>query len=397
MPLFEYTALSTRGERVAGVLTGASEQAVLSELEARRLVPVSIQGRPERRPLLRRGISSRQMATTYGQLADLLRAGVPLLRSLKLLGNRRSQPRLAAVFRDLSEAVSQGEELAEAMTAHPETFPRVHVAMVRAGEKGGFLEGVMARLSQFVMRQAELRSKIVGSMVYPMFLVGFGLMVLIAIFAFFVPMFRPMFDEMPRLPMVTQIVLGGSSIVTAYGPITAIVLGIVIFATWRLSRRPRVKRKMAEIVTRSPIVGPLIRALAAARFCRMLGTMLSNGIAMLTAMQIAKEAAGNMLMEEAIDEAAEAVRAGEPLAGPLAESRLFEEEVIEMISVGESANNLDEVLVTVAESLEARVDRLLTALIRLIEPLMLIAIALVVLVVAAGLILPMVGGAPAGM
>jgi general secretion pathway protein F len=393
VPQFEYTALSSRGERIAGVLTGASEQAVLSELESKQLVPVAIRTREEKKPLLRRltggGVSKRRLATTYTQLADLLRAGVPLMRSLNLMANRKSQPRLSEVFRQISEAVSQGEELSEAMEAHPDFFPRVHVAMVRAGEKGGFLEQVLSRLGQFVMRQAELRAKVVGNLVYPAVLTVIGTGMLVLVFGIFVPMFRPMYDELPQLPTLTNFVLTVSAMVSTYGPITAGVLGAGGFGLWRLSKRPAAQRKMAEIRTRAPIVGPLIRALAAARFCRMLGTMLSNGIPMLTAMQIARDAAGNVLLEDAIGNAAEAVRAGQPLAGPLAESRLFNEEIIEIIAVSESANNLDEVLVTVADSLESEVDRLLGSAIKLIEPTILVLIAGVVVVVAVGLLLPM--------
>ena len=149
------------------------------------------------------------------------------------------------------------------------------------------------------------------------------------------------------------------------------------------------RRKLAEWGTRLPVYGPLTRSLAAARFCRLLGTMLGNGIPMLAAMQISRDAAGNVLMEEAIDNATEAVRAGQPLAGPLSESGLFGDEVIEMISVGESANNLDEVLSNIAGTIESRVDRMLGTAIRLLEPLLLVSIALVVAFVAAGLILPM--------
>jgi general secretion pathway protein F/type IV pilus assembly protein PilC len=156
-----------------------------------------------------------------------------------------------------------------------------------------------------------------------------------------------------------------------------------------MAQRQSVRRRIAEVLTQAPIYGPLVRSMAAARFCRMLGTMLGNGIPMLTAMQIARDAAGNLLMEEAIGRASEAVRAGQPLAGPLAESGLFGDEVIEMISVAESANNLDEVLSTIAGTIDDRVDRMLTTAIRLLEPLLIVAIAIVVAVVAAGLILPM--------
>lgn len=389
MPTFEYTALNAAGQRVAGVLAGASEQAVLTELEARALTPVSIEAQEEARRLWKRRISGRRLAATYLQLSDLLRAGVPLLRGLRLLGHRKSDPTLSAVFRDIAEAVSQGSDLGEAMSRHPGVFPRVHIAMVRAGEKGGFLEQVMKRLGLFVMSQAELRGKIVGNLVYPAMLVVFGSVVLTVIFGVFVPKFRPMYASIPNLPAVSKFVFGVSTLVAGYGPWTLGILVAIAIVLWRITRRPRVRRRIAEVATRLPVYGPLVRALAASRFCRMLGTMLSNGIPMLTAMQIAKDAAGNVLMEDAVSRATEAVRAGQPLAGPLGESGLFGDEVVEMISVGESANNLDEVLTTIAETIETRVDRMLSSAIRLLEPLLLVSIALVVAVVAAGLILPM--------
>lgn len=389
MPLFEYTALNPSGQRVAGVLSGATEQAVLLELESRQLVPVAIAEKGERRALVRRRVSVRRLAATYLQLSDLLRAGVPLLRGLRLLANRRSDPGLGRVFRDIAEAVSQGSDLAAAMGQHPEVFPKVHIAMVRAGEKGGFLEQVMARLGAFVMSQAEMRAKVIGSLVYPVILVVFGTMVVGVIFGVFVPKFRPMYDAIPNLPAVSKLVFAMSTLVASYGVWTLGVLAALAVGLWRLSRRPRVRRRMAEVTTRLPLYGPLVRSLAAARFCRMLGTMLANGIPMLSAMQIARDAAGNVLMEAAVDRATEAVRAGQPLAGPLGESGLFGDDVVEMISVAESANNLDEVLTTIAETIEKRVDRLLSTMIRLVEPLLLVGIALVIAVLAAGLILPM--------
>lgn len=391
MPTFEYMAMDPAGQRVGGILAGASEVAVLAELEARRLTPVSIAPKAEAGGVgaIRRGVSVRKLSTSYIQLADLLRAGVPLLRGLKLLAGRKSQPRLSGVFRELAEAVAEGTDLAEAMSRRPEVFPKVQVAMVRAGEKGGFLEGVLTRLGQFLLAQAELRSKIIGNMVYPAMLVVFGTVVLGVIFGVFVPLFEPMFERIGRLPAITTFVFGVSTLVSAYGPATLVVLAAGTVVGWRLKERPDVQRRIAVFKTGMPVVGPLVRSLAASRFCRMLGTMLSNGIPMLAAMQIARDAAGNVLMEEAIDRATEAVRAGQPLAPPLAESGLFGDDVIEMISVGESANNLDTVLLTIAETIETRVDRLLTAAVRLIEPLMLLVLAGIVVVVAAALVLPM--------
>lgn len=390
MPTFEYTALTTAGERVGGVLAGVSEQAVLGELESRQLVPVSIAEQKERRPVVRRTLPARQMALCYQQIGDLLKAGVPLMRALRLLGNRRSRPQVAATFRELADAVAEGTELAEAMSRRPDVFPRIHVAMVRAGEKGGFLEAVFTRLGEFVGAQADMRSKVVGNLIYPAVLVCFGVAILGAMFGIFLPMFRQLFEPMrDRLPWITKVLFAASDLVRGYALVTIALVVVAVVVVRRISHRPAVARRLAVARTWSPVLGPLVRSLAAARFCRMFGTMMANGIPVLTAMQIAKDAAGNVLMEEAIDGATESVRQGQPLARPLGDSGLFPDDVIEMISVGESANNLDEVLLTIADTTERRVDRLLSNAVRLVEPLLLMAIAGIVVVVALALILPM--------
>lgn len=388
MPSFQYTAISSTGERIVGVLTGGNEQAVLAELESRRLTPVAVAPARERARRAGRNVPPRQLAASYLQLADLLRAGVPLLRSIKLLGSRKSAPALAKVFSELAAAVADGSELAAAMEAKPEIFPRVHIAMVRAGEKGGFLEAVLARLGQFLTAQAELRSKIVGNLIYPCILILAGIVILGIIFGYFIPMFRPMFAKM-ELGVLTRSVLGLSDLISAYGLYLLVPAVIGIVSVWRLCKRPSMQGRLDRIKMRTPVLGPILRTIGVARFCRILGTLLSNAIPMLGAMQIAKDAAGNTIMEQAIDKAADAVRHGQALAPPLAESGLFADDVVEMISVGESANNLDDVLVSIADTLEQRLDRQLAAAVKLIEPALLIMLAIIVGLVAISLILPM--------
>lgn len=389
MPTFEYTALDVAGRRTAGVLAGPSEQAVLAELESRQLTPVAILPQQEAR-VRRRGVSARRLGTSYIQLSELLHAGVPLLRSLRVLANRKSEKKLSPVFRELGEAVSEGEDFAAAMSRRRDVFPQVHVAMVRAGEKGGFLEAVLSRLGQMVIAQAELRGKIIGNMVYPAILAGFGTIVLGVIFGVFIPKFRPMFDRIQGgLPTVTKFVFGVSSLVGKYGLITLAIVVVLGFVIAQAAARPGVGRVLTRWKTFMPVVGPLVRSLAAARFCRMLGTMLANGVPMLTAMHISREAAGNSILEEAISTAAEAVKSGQTLAPPLAASGLFDADVIEMIAVAESANNLDSVLLKIAETVEGRVDRLLATAVKLLEPLLLLVMAGAVVLVAAALILPM--------
>ena len=369
-------------------MAGASEQAVLAELESRRLTPMSLHAEPETEAS-GGGIPVRQLAGAYTQMADLLRAGVPLLRGLKLLAGRKSKPRLSAVFRELAERVSAGDDLAKSMGDQPMAFPPVHVAMVKAGEKGGFLEAVLARLGTMVLAQAEMRSNVLGSITYPALLAFMGTAIVGVIFIVFVPQFRSMLNPEMKLPLVSILVFGASDFLAKAWPVVVAVVVGLAGAFWMLSGRAAVRRRLDMMRTRMWVLGPLVRSMATARFCRMLGTMMENGVPLLTGMQIAKDAAGNVLMEDAISQAAEAVRAGQPLAAPLGASGLFEDDVVEMIAVAETANNLGEVLLGVADTTEGRVNRLLASALKLIEPILIVILAVIVGLIAMALVIPM--------
>lgn len=388
MPRFQYTALDMSGKRLAGVLNGQNEQAVLAELEGRSLVPVQILEKPERASFGRKGLSARRLAEVYIQLADMLQAGVPVLRALHVLAGQKDQ-RVSTVFREVATAVSEGDELGEAMSRRPDIFKPTHVAIIRAGEKGGFLEDAMARLGQFVETQAELRSKLTGSMVYPLVLVGMGGIILVVIFAVMIPKVRPMFDRIEQLPAVTEMVFAVANVASNYAPVVFGVAAACVVGFVLAKRKPAVQRAIDRLTLRCPGVGPLVRSIAVARFARMLGTMISNGVPMLGALATARTAAGNIILEEAIEKASEEVGAGEPLAASLGKSGLFSADVIEMLTVGEEAGNLDKVLIRIADTVEVRVERLLTNLIRLVEPLLIAAIAAIVFVIAVSLILPL--------
>jgi len=387
MGTFTYIARDSDGQRVTGKLTGPTETAVLAELQSRRLAPVRVS--ETREPLsLRRGVSRRQLATAYRQLSDLMRAGVPLLRGLRLLGRSKANPKLADVMNDVADAVSEGSRLADALAAHGKVFPPVQVAMVRAGEQGGFLEQVLERMGSFLEHQADMRGKVAGNLIYPLALLGIGLGIIIVALVYFVPQFATFYTRID-LPLPTQMLMTASSVLRAYWLPLVIVIGAAIALFVWLRRQRAVRRKMMEIQMRIPKWGPLVQALAVARFCRILGTLLANGIPLLTAMQISRDAAGNVLLEEAIEQATESVRQGETLTDPLAACGLFTDDVIEMISVGESANNLPVVLTTIADTLEKRIDRMLTVALRLMEPMLLLGLAGVVLFIFIALIVPM--------
>lgn len=387
MATYRYIATGPSG-RTTGVLTASSEQAAASELARQNLAPISITAsKADTEKGLR--VPASQLALAYRQVGDLLRAGVPLLRSIRLIGRRRSAPKLAAAFTALADQVEDGVELAAAMEQQPEVFRSIHIAMIRAGEKGGFLEQSLERLAEFVQGQVELRRKIVGASVYPVMIAFVGALILLAVFVFFIPQFRELYADLEQIPAVTQVLMAISAAITTSWYIGLILAAGAVGGVWWVARNPGARAALGRAVTRTPKVGGLLKDLAVARFTRILGTLLASGVPMLAALRIAKDAAGFEAMARAIEDATEAVRSGDTLAGPLGESGLFPDDVLEMIAVAESANNLDEVLVGVAETLESRVDRVLTATVKLIEPILLLGIAGAIVFVAVGLLLPM--------
>ncbi len=387
MANFAYLARDAEGRQVAGTLEGLNPGAVVAELQSRGLAPVRVT-ESGTAPATGRRVPTARLAAAYRQLADLLRAGVPLLRSPRLLARSKSHPGLAQAMGAIADAVADGERLADAMGRFPRTFPSVQVAMIRAGERGGFLEQVLARLGAFLEKQSEMRGKVIGNLIYPVVLLTVGLGLVVSALVFFVPKFADLFAEMP-LPIATRILLGLSAWLTGWWPLLLVLAAAGVGGVaWGL-KRPGMRRRVATAQLRLPGIGPILRHLAVARFCRTLGTLLENGIPMIGAMQISRDAAGNPILADAVDQAVEAVRAGEPLAAPLGRSGLFPEDTLEMIAVGESANNLAEVLIGVADGAERRIDALLAILVRLMEPALLLLLAGMVLFIFMALVVPM--------
>lgn len=387
MTTFAYIARDVDGNRVTGKVAAATEHAVLAELQSRHLSPVQIDVERES-VVMKRKVSMRQLSGAYRQLADLLRAGVPLLRALRILGRSKSTPRLAEIMNNVADAVSDGSRLADAMATNSDVFPDVQVAMVRAGEQGGFLEQVLRRMSAFLEQQAEMRGKVVGNLIYPAALLTLGGGIVIYALIVFVPKFETFYARI-EVPLPTQILITASAILKNHWIALLMVVAALVALVWWMRGRRGVRKWALTMQMRLPKWGPLARSLAVARFCRVFGTLLENGIPVLSAMQISRDSSGNVLLEEAVDRAVESVRAGETLTQPLAESGMFSEDVLEMISVGESANNLPEVLVTIADTLEKRIDRMLAVVMRLLEPVLLLGLAGVVLFIFVALIVPM--------
>lgn len=387
MPTFKYIALGPTGSRVTGTVTGPSENSVLGRLESQQLVPVELSEVRSRRS---GSIGTRKLATVYTQLADLLGAGVPLMRAIELISRQKSTPQLSPMMSEVARQIADGHDLASAMEEHPQAFPPVHIAMIRAGEKGGFIESVFERLGELVEAQAELRDKVRGSLIYPAFVVGIGSIIVSAIFFIFVPRFQKLIEQrLDDIPPVTKLVFAAGDLVTGYWWSFPLGIALIVFALRWCSAQPEWRARLSRWRSRTPMIGSLSREIAVARFCRLLGTMESNGVPLLAAMGIARQAAGDPQLEKAIDDAIEAVSGGESFATPLSESGLFGEDVVEMIAVGEASGHIDRVLLRVATTLESRVSRRLDFAVELIGPMALMVLGGLIATIAVGLILPL--------
>lgn len=394
MAEFTFEAIGRTGQRTQGTLTAGSEREVMTMLDGRGLLPVRIQAAraASTSHAWSRRIRSKYLAGFYAQLSDLLRSGVPLLRSLDILERQSTQAGLSEVLREIRAQVAQGTSMADAMAQHPRAFNELAVSMVRAGQEGGFLEDVLRRIADFTEHQEDLKAKVVGALAYPVFLAVTGFILLNILILFFVPRFEPIFkrlEEKGELPALTTMLMGTSHFLMGWGGLAVLVGGVsAIWGFWWWAGTSDGRFRVDGWRLRLPGAGNIYLSFALARFTRVLGTLLHNGIPILQALKIAKDSTGNRVLTLAIEEAAENVTTGKSLAEPLAACKHFPRDVVEMVAVGEESNNLENVLMDIATGLDKRTSRRLELFVRLLEPVMLLVMAAVILLVVAGLVLP---------
>lgn len=392
MPTFTYKARSSSGELVTGTVVADTSLAAARQLSGQALLPTDVQEvKSSGRSILTgqaRRISVSKVGQVYEQLADLLKAGVPVLRALSVLAKQSSSAGLSRVLREVHDDVAGGDTFADALEKHPHAFPPLHVTMVRAGEKGGFLEDVLTRVSQFVARQDELKNKFIGSMIYPLVLLTVGLGAVTFIMTYVVPKIRLLLNQQPNLPWITHVVFGVSDLLQNH--YLVLLGGVLIFglALWGFFQSELGKLTWARLELQTPGIGPIYTMVALCRFCRIFGTLLANGIPIIQSLRIAKDSTGNAILSEGIEKAAESVSAGESLAVPLGHARIFPPALLDMISVAEESNSLEKVLIQIADTQEARTARQIDLFVRLLEPLMLMLLGVMVLMIAIALLLP---------
>jgi len=424
MPSFQYKALQADGSIAEGEIEAGGRQEAFRHMEQRGLRPIKLaEGNgaraktkaPPKKPARKTSaepakeakpgptapalklsfggttkVSARMLENFTRLLSSLLAAGVPLSRALVILCREASAPVAAAKWKEVHDLVIDGMSLADAMAKSPETFPRVYTAMVEAGETGGFLDVVLGQIADFQAREKEMRGKVMTALLYPIILLTLALAVLVFLLVFFIPRFQTIFTGFgAKLPMLTQVIVGASEFMRAYG--LFLVLGLIVagfmLRTWLISEQGR--RAWEGMILRIPIVGPLVAQFAMSRFCRMLGTLLGAGVPLINGLNVARRSIGNQILVDAVSNSIERVKEGKPLGPSLGDCRaLFSGSVLEMISVAEESGRLDQELVRIANVTEGDLDRQLKSAVALAEPLMLFFIAGFIGTIFIGMVIP---------
>lgn len=393
MPDFTYTARKLSGELITGSMTANTERDVINALSGQSLFPVKVATEKAAGGGISFGktINDQKLSVFYEQLASLMSNGVPMLRSLTILRDQTQIPKFEAALTDIISKVEDGETLSDSFARHPRIFSEMAINMSRAGAEGGFLEDALTRVAIFTEQQAELKGRTIGALIYPAVLAGIGTLVVAGLLIFIVPQFEDLFQQLRdlgELPAVTDWLLAFSSFLRRFGWVLALVL-VVGWVAIQMQLNTEKGRELADrLKIKIPMMGKIFLDLAVARFCRVLGTLLKNGVPILKALDISRDATGNRVLSAAIARASENITSGESLSRPLERSGHFPKNVTEMIAVAEESNTLDSVLVSIADGLEKQTIRRLDLFVKLIEPLMLMVMAGIILIVVVALLLP---------
>jgi type IV pilus assembly protein PilC len=417
MPKFNYVAMDSRGKETKGTLDVANQNEAISRLKEMGYFPTKVteaekpkadkkgkaapaqsggkakKGINIRIPGFGGKVKAKVLTTFTRQLATLVDAGLPLLRGMRVLEKQERNATLKRIINDLAGSIEGGSTFSEALAQHPKVFNRLFVNMVKAGELGGVLEVVLNRLSEFMEKAEKIKGKVKAAMFYPAAVMFVAVTILIILMVFVVPKFKMIFADMLEgrpLPGFTNLVLGISEMI-AKNFLMTIASVVVAFILFRLFVRTKFGRRIFDRVKlHLPVLGPVISKVAIARFTRTLGTLISSGVPILQALNIVKETSGNVIIANAVSSVHESVKEGETITAPLEASRVFPPMVISMVDVGEQTGALPEMLMKIADNYEDEVDNAVSAMTSLLEPIMIVFLAVIVGSIVIALFLPLI-------
>jgi|UniRef100_UPI003782D4A8 type IV pilus assembly protein PilC len=415
MPKFHYIALDQNGQETAGDLDAASEADAINQLRQSGLYPTSVaaEGQGQAAAIKKRAktstkgkakvvkvganakVKSKTLMVFTRQLATLIDSGLPLLRGLTVLGRQEPHLIMKGTINTLAENVQTGSTFSESLQQYPRIFNKLYINMVKAGELGGVLELVLNRLAEYQEKAQKLKNKVVAAMVYPIIVMCIASAIMVFLMMVIVPRFETIFDDMipggkSKLPELTKWVIGFSRNMYDYKwYLLGILIGSILF--WRMLAASKGGRRWIDRAKlKLPLFGDVQRKTAISRFTRTLGTLVTSGVPILQALNITRDTAGNTVVSDAITKVHDAVKEGESMVAPLESSGVFPPMVISMVDVGEETGQLPEMLLKIADVYEDEVDNSVSALTSMLEPLMIVILALVVGVIVMALFLPLI-------
>ena len=399
MPIFQYTAMDASGKEQKGQHEAASEEAVASFLKEQGMFPTSIKplakAGKEKKEKAKGAAAAKGLSINLGpvvmkgkdltvftrQLAILLDAGLPLIRSLKTLERQAKNPAVKTIIGKVAVSVEGGSTFSEALAQHPKSFDKLYLNMIRAGEAAGKLELILTRLAGFREKAAKIAGKVKSAMVYPAIVLTIAIGITIFLMIFIVPKFEVMFTEMldgAQLPAITRFVMGVSRWLQNNIIVAIVIVVVLVIATKFILKTEKGRFYFDKGIYNAPVIGMLVSRNAISKFSRTLGTLMGSGVPVLNALQIVRDTAGNELVSKAVQQVHDAVKEGEPMAPPLQSTKIFPDMVISMIEVGEETGKLPDMLEKIADTYDEEVDNAVSALTSMIEPLMIVFLAVIV-------------------
>jgi type IV pilus assembly protein PilC len=422
MPKFNYVAMDSHGKETKGTLDVASQNEAIGRVKEMGLFPTKIveldkvkekadkpdaKARPAKAkkkggglnfqikiPGLAGKVKSKVLTTFTRQLATLVDAGLPLLRGLRVLEKQEKNPTLKSIISELALAIEGGSTFSESLAQHPKTFNRLFVNMVKAGELGGVLEVVLNRLSEFMEKAQKIKGKVIAAMFYPVAVLIVATVILIILMTKVVPSFRAVFEgslgEGRQLPAFTRLVLDISETIKDHLFYTCIFVAVIVILFNIFCRTKFGRHVWDKFKLKMPVIGPVVSKVAISRFTRTLGTLVSSGVPILQALTIVKETAGNVIISNAVGSVHESVKEGETITAPLEASGIFPPMVISMVDVGEQTGALPEMLLKIADNYDDEVDNAVAAMTSLLEPIMIVFLAVIVGSIVIAMFLPLI-------
>jgi len=418
VPRFNYIALDARGQEASGLVEAPSTNAAISQLRQAGYFPTSVveeairgldgevarqraKMAPTTKPRARRGIvlfarrkvSSKILMIFTRQLATLIDSGLPLLRSLNVLAKQERDKVMRNTINKVADSVQSGSTFSDALALHPRIFNDLYVSMVKAGEVGGVLELVLTRLSEFQEKAAKIKNKILAAMVYPVIVMTMAVGIMGFLLVFIVPRFELIFQDLlgdKPLPPVTRFVIGLSGFMQSHGLVLLGAVVVIVTAYKMIGRTRRGRLVIDNFKLRMPLFGNLNRKTAISRFSRTLGTLVTSGVPILQALNITRETAGNAAIASAIARVHDSVKEGESIVQPMEASRAFPPMVVSMVDVGEETGKLPEMLLKIADVYDDEVDNAVVALTSMLEPIMIVFLAVIVGTIVLALFTPLI-------